>query len=983
MDSKQADLAFLDIIDAWLREHLSTRQDGVLAEMVLEAPGETVALLRGIAQNLRRHREMMAPPLQTAVEDRLRAFLNAATGFGAFLDAAKAREGETVQITKWLSDLAVRLEAGPDHRTPRGLVRLLNTRPDPGLLTNDGCFKAYRKSGKWTEAAREAGLSVAEGKQLNSDSQRHHEVCRDTWNSLLQSAAAKALESLIEAAKPILERYRNHKRDSAQLDFDDLIFSARDLLRDHEEVRQALGRRFKHVLVDEFQDTDPLQSEIFWRLCGEPMDANADWHRFRIRPGALFLVGDPKQAIYRFRGADISAYTKARDVFRSQDSGGLLSISTNFRSRASILAFVNQRFEGPLTAEGQPGFTPLDAFHGHSESGSASVVTVDVDLPTSNGKAKTDDQRDAEAQAVASLCAKLIGSRRVTDRRTQEERPCRPGDIALLAPTGTDLWRYEEALEDLGIPVATQAGKGFYRRQEVQDLMAITRVLADSRDTLALGALLRGPLVGLTEERLLDVVWALPPDKDPERNPHLKLWTDVDEIKDPWVQEIFKKLQSLAREAYAKTPYQLLSEAVDVFRVRPILMKRHGGQADRALANIDQYLSLSQNFAIRGLRAFAEAMTAAWTDETRAMEGRPDAQEEAVALFTMHAAKGLEWPIVIPINTMTLANSKTSAVFDRETGIFSCTVLGVSPESHDDAILAEDGEIARERIRLWYVAATRARELLVLPRIAAAQPNSAWIRLIDLQLQDLPVIDLSCLPTKTTEVDSHVENPQTAVAFKAEAQAIVAQEQHLRWVAPSRHDEGVEQDTAEDVARVWNGSSEDPLDGAEEVGVSVRGGRDRGLVLHKLMEEVLTGEITAEASVLSRRAELLIRELGCRPNSGSASGLAADELSDCVVRTLALPEIAELRPRLLAEVPLFSTRTEQGEEIATTGIADALALTADGQAEVIVDWKSDVNPDTETLKHYRHQVRSYLEMTGAAVGYLVLMSTGKVIRVDR
>ena len=120
--------------------------------------------------------------------------------------------------------------------------------------------------------------------------------------------------------------------------------------------------------------------------------------------------------------------------------------------------------------------------------------------------------RDAEADRVADLCDRLVGNVVVRDDDAPEKkRPCRFGDIALLAPAGTDLWRFEQALEDRGIPVSTQAGKGFFRRQEVHDLIALTRALADGRDTLALGALLRGPLVGLTESELLDIVEALPP----------------------------------------------------------------------------------------------------------------------------------------------------------------------------------------------------------------------------------------------------------------------------------------------------------------------------------------------------------------------------------------------------------------------------------------------------------------------------------------
>ena len=358
------------------------------------------------------------------------------------------------------------------------------------------------------------------------------------------------------------------------------------------------------------------------------------------------------------------------------------------------------------------------------------VAALDIAVADENGKASAEQQRDGEADAVAELCARLIGSQLVIDRRSGAVRPCQPGDIALLAPTGTELWRYEEALERRGIPVATQAGKGLFRRQEIQDLIALTRVLADRRDTLALGALLRGPLVGLTEEELLDIVWALPRSEDePDRIPRLDLGVAPAAIAHPLARETIEKLQALYRRGNSTTPHELLSQAVDVMRVRPLLLERHRGQAERALANVDLYLSLSTGYAVRGLRAFAEAMTAAWTDEARAVEGRPDAQEEAVALFTMHAAKGLEWPIVIPVNTMTGVMAPDSAVIDRQTDTFYCPVLVSRPTAMKPRARQRKTSSDRERIRLWYVAATRARELLVLPRLDTTPSKSAWIGL--------------------------------------------------------------------------------------------------------------------------------------------------------------------------------------------------------------------------------------------------------------
>ena len=192
--------------------------------------------------------------------------------------------------------------------------------------------------------------------------------------------------------------------------------------------------------------------------------------------------------------------------------------------------------------------------------------------------------------------------------------------------------------------------------------------------------------MGLTEEELLDIVWSLPRAEDaPDDLPRLDLGVAPEEIANPLARDIVEKLQALQRRANATTPHGLLSQAVDVLRVRPILLRRHRGQAERALANVDLYLGFSRAYAVRGLRAFAEAMTGAWSDEARAVEGRPDAQEEAVALYTMHAAKGLEWPIVVPINTMTRVVAADSAVTDRATGRFHCRVFGVEPTGYEAA----------------------------------------------------------------------------------------------------------------------------------------------------------------------------------------------------------------------------------------------------------------------------------------------------------
>ena len=984
MDRDQAALAFREITDAWLREALAGEAGGLLAELVLHDPTGTLGLIRTVLDHLRRHRAF-APYERKDVAQLATTFRQSVEAFNDFLAGEDAEEPETAAIAGHFHELAEQIEEALPAETPAGLVTILVTKPHDDLRTGSGSFRSYRKKGKWGAAAKKASLSKPDADRLNDTASALYALCCKAWTAFQGAVATHVLVDLVPLVEPVMARFREQKRAAALLDFDDLIFAARDLLRDHDEVRRALAARFSHVLVDEFQDTDPLQTEIFWRLCGEPpADGDGgDWTAFALKPGALFLVGDPKQAVYRFRGADITAYVRAREAFRAQTADGVLSITTNFRSCSPVMEYVNERFEAPLSEEnGQPGFQALEPFQPERAEG-PSVAALDIEVAGENGKATAAQQRDGEAEAVADMCARLIGSESIRDSENGGQRLCRAGDIALLAPTGNELWRYEEALEQRGIPVATQAGKGLYRRQEIQDLIAVTRALADQRDRLALGALLRGPLVGLTEEELLDIVWALPrADEAPDDLPWLNLGAAPEAIAHPHARDIIEKLQALRRQVNATTPHALLSQAVDALRVRPILLRRHRGQAERALANVDLYLSLSRSYAVRGLRAFAEAMTAAWSDEARAVEGRPDAQEDAVALYTMHAAKGLEWPVVVPINTMTRVMGPDSAVTDRESGRFHCPVFRVEPTGYAAARNEEGDELDRERVRLWYVASTRARELLVLPRLNVAARDSAWLSVVDLALASLPALDLDDHPPEVGARDDAAEHAQTRDVFAAEAAAIAERDWRIIWRAPSRDEDTAQPVLREEASTILATDGDGaPADGAASA--TIQGGRERGTILHKLIEEVLTGETAETLPALAARAETLIHALGRPVMDDPVQGLTPAELAGCVVRALSLPEVAELRPGLVPEFPVYASTATDAHEEASAGIVDAIAFDADGAPDVVIDWKSDVDPSPETLDHYRAQVRAYLDMTGAKRGMIVAVTSGAIHSVAR
>jgi ATP-dependent exoDNAse (exonuclease V) beta subunit len=384
---------------------------------------------------------------------------------------------------------------------------------------------------------------------------------------------------------------------------------------------------------------------------------------------------------------------------------------------------------------------------------------------------------------------------------------------------------------------------------------------------------------------------------------------------------------------------------------------------------------------VLGLAAFAAAVSTAWEQGSPEVEGQADVHADAVTLYTMHAAKGLEWPVVIPVNTMARTRPAGSTFVARGSNRLYCPVFGVRLPGHDAALEEETAQLGHERMRLWYVAATRARELLVLPRFADTPPRTQWAGLLDLGHARLSALEIPAGGPVAGSADMTAAGApagagvQTAVAFAAERQAIEARRQRVEWRTPSRS-EGTPVEAAKD-----DGTADDaaPFNAAdiEQDAITVQGSMVRGTVLHKLMEEVLTGETGDTPSALAARAALLVAELGL----DNVAGLEPNVLATTVSATLALPEVAAVRARLVPEYPVWHSSATDGMEVAHAGIADAIAFDADGRPEVVIDWKSDVAPTGTVLAHYRAQVGSYLRIAGVPRGLIVLMTTGTVISV--
>jgi exodeoxyribonuclease-5 len=413
--------------------------------------------------------------------------------------------------------------------------------------------------------------------------------------------------------------------------------------------------------------------------------------------------------------------------------------------------------------------------------------------------------------------------------------------------------------------------------------------------------------------------------------------------------------------------------------VRSQLRQRFKTGPERALANVDLYLEMARGYEVRGLRAFARDMRSNWEEAVRRVEGRPDAEQQSVTLITIHAAKGLEWPVIIPVNMTGPPKGESGIMHDRRSARFSVSVLDVEPPAYGALKALNEQEQARERVRLWYVAATRARDLLVLPRHAADLREKAWARTVDLDLPSLPAFDLVRLGNAKPRMVDAPENSQTQAIFAAEAERIAKAEWKITWHRPSRS----EAEKAEPTPPLSVFTDPEAVDKASEVErLDVAGGAMRGTILHKLMEEVLTGETSDDAKALAQRATELLSQLGVAPSADPKRSISPAELAETIIRTLCLPEIVALRPRLVPEHTVFSHLTGADGDILVSGIADAVAVDGNGQIEVVIDWKSDVMGSASRQNAYERQLETYRKHTAAARALLVLMTTGRVIEVN-
>ncbi|MCX5796229.1 MAG: UvrD-helicase domain-containing protein [Elusimicrobia bacterium] len=539
------------------------------------------------------------------------------------------------------------------------------------------------------------------------------EACAPAYESAQRIAAAASAESEALARRaarlliPFADAFRQAYARAGLVSFDGLLLKARDLVRDDLVVREELKAKYQAFLVDEFQDTDPLQGELLLFLAEELGGRARRWGRVRPGAGRLFIVGDPKQSIYRFRGADIAAYQGITEHLLQGGGALLCELRTNFRSTAGVLAPVNAVFPKLMRRKegSQPDYIPVAPLAEASDP--LPAVEIVAVGPAGEGGEEPDALTGQKTQAawiagwIAAECAGG-GKRRFKD-------------VAVLMRTSSALAPLLEAFKAADIPYVVEMEKLFYNSQEVIDLSNLLRVLDDPEDRLAFAGLLRSPLMGLADEDLR--LWAAAGQPGYLEKPPAS-WPASEKRR---LAGLFAILRGL-RGRVGRVP---LGEFVcAVLDETPLLAAAarayHGQQSVSNLLKFSRLAAAAADERGLTLKEFI-AVVARAMDESRAEGESPLADEhlDAVRVLSIHKAKGLEFPAVLVYNLSggsARGGGGQAVLTDWSTGRAG---LSLARCGAGDAVraLLEDRERQRredETVRLLYVALTRAKDKLIL-----------------------------------------------------------------------------------------------------------------------------------------------------------------------------------------------------------------------------------------------------------------------------
>jgi ATP-dependent exoDNAse (exonuclease V) beta subunit len=736
--------------ERWSELQQQLLDDDSIAEPLLLAMAVGVELkhLRSLARlfgndwDLIAERVLVDPPELVSMPD-LTGLVAAAAQIGGVTESCVDPEDRLLPKVQQIRELGVMLDAATDQETQLAILQTLRGLKVGRIGRKENWPDINKVRADCTEVVEVAGSLV----------------------ELLLDACLRHLSHWI--AERVLES-ASLRRAEGRLEFHDLLVLARDLLRRDASVRSALQERFERLLLDEFQDTDPIQIELAVRIAGGAEAAAEDWREVEVPEGRLFVVGDPKQSIYRFRRANIATYLTAQDLL-----GETVALTTNFRTVSPILDWINTVFGSLIQAQeaAQPSYQALSPHRSGPSSGAPKVVPAPpdevsgdqlsllddpsspdvVDLATVLPFRRTSDEgpavdspdvadydegvsgptvtvlgaephadlpraqasvlREREAGDVAAVVEQaLTNGWLVYDDRAHGWRPAEAGDIAVLVPARTSLPFLEDALDRSDIPYRAEASSLVYQTAEVRDLLACARALGDPSDQLALVTTLRSPLFGCGDDDLY--VWK-------RSGGSFNLTAPVPDTL--LTHPVGEAMEWLRRTHYAArwlTPSEVLAKIVADRRMLEVaaIGPRARDAWRRVRFVVDQARAWSE-VEHGGLRSYLAWAAHQGEEASRVAEAvLPETDADAVRVMTIHAAKGLEFPIVI-LSGMTAAPNRQRGVqvlWPPDGGYAVKLKSSVQTEDFDLVQPVDEQMDDYERRRLLYVAATRARDHLVV-----------------------------------------------------------------------------------------------------------------------------------------------------------------------------------------------------------------------------------------------------------------------------
>lgn len=753
-----------------------------------------------------------------------------------------------------------------------------------------------------------------------------------------------AVLPLLQGARDL---YDDHRRDSGVLNYQDLLMAASRLLRDRAQVRKYFARRYTHLLVDEFQDTDPIQAEVMMFLTASD-HRERNWKACRPRPGSLFVVGDPKQSVYRFRRADIVTYRQVCDIITAS-GGDVIHLTTNFRTAGGLVKWVNGAFRDAFPKKSTPyapSLAPMAAGRRDVEAGSLEGLRL---VATSGEGTRNEEVIEEEGSFIARFIRSALDDG-LTIPRTRREvlrglgPEARPGDFMIVTWRRKNLALYGRHLRELGIPHRISGGSAFGQVRELSLLADCLKAVTEPHDPLALIGLLRGEAFGVSDAELYryhkaggSFSYALP------------LPASLEEETALLFRSAFEKLRRYASWTRRLPPLSAIERiASDLGLVERALAGPGGNELAGTIAKTFQMLRALQ----RDLPSAAELgahlrQLIREGAEFDGIQSRGDGSD-AVRVMNLHRAKGLEAPVVFLSDPSGKVDRDPVIHIDRR-GDRSRGYLAIREKrgEYSSRLIAHHGEweqfkseerkfVEAERTRLLYVGATRAGSMLVVTSREKGNHRNPW----DFRRASLEE------GTALTDPGPRVAPPGEEIPVKGSDVSRALENIEDRWRKVLRP------------SYLLDAMKKTDISPSELYRTRSRGehGTEWGTVIHFLLERALR-DTRPPLEPMARRA---LEEQGLDP------ALAGEALRTvAAVMASELWKRAQSSPRFLVEVPVEITGAGEGKgdpPKILRGVIDLLFRVDGGWA--VVDYKTDIvgpgNLD-ELADRYGPQVRGYAD----------------------